>query len=98
MYISSCAGSTRQITQLTRLQDGMMPLGKITKQQRKQERLHLGKLEDLVVKKATLAKYHLHFNRFFVWAESNELNLQSLRISMLQPPTLLSHCGLIGFW
>lgn len=55
----------------------MMPLGKITKQQRKQERLHLGKLEDLVVKKATLAKYHSHFNRFFVWAESNELNLQS---------------------
>ena len=37
----------------------------------------MGKLEDLVVKKATLAKYHSHFNRFFVWAESNELNLQS---------------------
>ena len=56
---------------------GMMPLGKITKQQRQQERLHLGKLEDLVVKKATLAKYHTHFNRFMVWAEENEFSLRS---------------------
>ncbi len=54
-----------------------MPLGKVTKQQRKQERLHLGRLEDLVVKKATLAKYHSHFNRFMVWAEENELSLCS---------------------
>ena len=54
-----------------------MPLGKITKQQRQQERLHLGKLEDLVVKKATLAKYHTHFNRFIVWAEENEFSLRS---------------------
>ena len=52
-----------------------MPVGKVTKQQRKQERKGLGRLEDLVVKQATLAKYHLHFNRFTLWSDSNELSL-----------------------
>lgn len=54
-----------------------MPIGKPTKQQRKQERQHLGRLQDLVVKSGTLQKYHDHFNRFHEWATANELPLNS---------------------
>ena len=52
-----------------------MVIGKITKQQRRDERVKLGKLEDLVVKPGTLQKYHQHFNRFMDWAVQNEFSL-----------------------
>ena len=52
-------------------------LGQISKQQRQQERQHLGRLTDLVVKSGTLRKYHHHFNRFFEWAHANEFDLVS---------------------
>lgn len=53
----------------------LMVIGKVTKQQRKDERAHLGKLADLVVKPGTLSKYHEHFNRFYEWSIQNEFSL-----------------------
>ena len=53
----------------------MMVVGRITKQQRRDERKPLGRLSDLVVKPGTLAKYHLHFNKFVDWAKANEFHL-----------------------
>eukprot|EP00435_Cladocopium_sp_Y103_P052810 s1149_g16.t1 len=55
--------------------DFLMVIGKITKQQRQDERATLGKLQDLVVKEGTLKKYHEHFNRFHNWAAANEFTL-----------------------
>ena len=51
-----------------------MTIGKISKQQRREERITLGKLQDLVVKPGTLKKYHQHFNRFYEWATNNEFS------------------------
>ena len=48
--ISWWLGLIQPTTQLTRFQDALMVIGKITKQQRREERLVLGKLGDLVVK------------------------------------------------
>lgn len=55
--------------------DCLMPIGKISKQQRQEERAKLGKLQDLVVKEGTLKKYHEHFNKFHNWAVANEFPL-----------------------
>ena len=52
-----------------------MMIGKVTKAQRREERKTLGTLEELLVKKKTLDKYHSHFNRFCEWAELNEIPL-----------------------
>lgn len=60
-----------------KLLGSLMPIGKPSKQQRKQERQHLGRLQDLVVKPGTLQKYHVHFNKFHEWATANELPLIS---------------------
>ena len=57
--------------------DYLMMIGKITKAQRRGERRTLGTLEELLVKKKTLEKYHSHFNRFCEWAEFNEISLKS---------------------
>ena len=54
-----------------------MMIGRANKQQRKDERLKLGRLQDLVVKPGTLQKYHQHFNRFYDWATVNEFALAS---------------------
>ena len=45
-----------------------MPIGKVTKHQRKEERAKLGRLQDLIVKEGNLKKYHEHFNKFHNWA------------------------------
>lgn len=58
-----------------KLPDFLMTIGKITKAQRREERKHLGTLEELLVKKGTLEKYHSHFNRFCEWAEFNQISL-----------------------
>ena len=52
-------------------------IGRVTKQQRRDERANIGKLSDLVVKPGTLAKYHQHFNMFHEWAASNDYPLTS---------------------
>ena len=52
-----------------------MPIGKVTKQQRKEERAKLGPLQDLIVKEGTLRKYHGHFNSFHNWATANDFPL-----------------------
>ena len=54
-----------------------MMIGKITKAQRREERKTLGTLEELLVKKKTLDKYHSHFNRFCEWAEFNVISLRT---------------------
>ena len=54
-----------------------MMIGKISKMQRREERKTLGKLEELMVKKGTLEKYHSHFNRFCEWAEFNQVSLST---------------------
>ena len=54
-----------------------MMIGKITKAQRREERKTLGTLEELLVKKKTLDKYHSHFNLFCEWAEFNEISLRT---------------------
>ena len=55
----------------------LMMIGKVTKMQRREERKTLGTLEELLVKKKTLEKYHSHFNRFCEWAEFNEISLEN---------------------
>ena len=60
-----------------RPQGCLMMIGKITKMQRREERKTLGKLEELMVKKGTLEKYHSHFNRFCEWAEFNQVSLST---------------------
>eukprot|EP00438_Fugacium_kawagutii_P027735 Skav224788 [mRNA] locus=scaffold764:22465:23439:+ [translate_table: standard] len=65
---------TRLLTQPTVDQDCLM-LGKPTKQQRKSERQHIGRLQDLVVKPGALNKYHQQFNKFHDWATANQLPL-----------------------
>lgn len=55
----------------------LMMIGKVTKMQRREERKTLGTLEELLVKKNTLEKYHSHFNRFCEWAEFNEISLEN---------------------
>ena len=71
---------TLQRTRLTRLHAALIMskvIGRITKQQRRDERADIGKLSDLVVKPGTLAKYHQHFNQFHDWAEGNGYPLNS---------------------
>ena len=68
---------TQPTTQPTVLLDALMMIGRASKQQRKDERLKLGRLQDLVVKPGTLQKYHQHFNRFCDWATVNEFALAS---------------------
>ena len=55
--------------------DFSMPIGKVTKHQRKGERAKLGRLQDLIVKPGTLQRYHQHFNKFHDWATANEFSL-----------------------
>ena len=55
----------------------LMVIGKVTKQQRRDERQKLGRLQDLIVKPGTLDKYHHHFNRFFDWSSANEFDLST---------------------
>ena len=54
-----------------KLADFSMPIGKVTKHQRKGERAKLGRLQDLIVKPGTLQRYHQHFNKL----TANEFSL-----------------------
>ena len=64
-------------TLLTRPPDGLMMSKewRITKQQRRDERVEMGKLTNLVVKPDTLAKYRQQFNLFHDWAACNDYPL-----------------------